>query len=170
MRNEKMNRGKAELQLKHAMTRGAEWLMDNGRTNQPYVLFVSTCMGRFYQMRIALLFNLCVSWGMRGCALFVVMTWREDEQELAQLARDAAFFIEAGFLRIASAGELGMRLACRWPEEWPSPPPENYTTAEPPPCDGGFQFQRTWHSPVTRMQLMFSRSRADNLQQVTART
>ena len=110
-RHEQMNNGICRVNLEHQMSAGVEWLAPSIRPAKEatQAFFVSTCMGRYHQLRIAMLYNLCILWPFREQFKVCVMFWNDDCKDIDEFATEAAFFIDHGFLHIASAGMMGIR-------------------------------------------------------------
>ena len=150
MTHEKMHASICEVNIEQQLRKGVEWVEEGVRhdARAPRAFLVSTCMGRYHQLRIAMLYNLCILWPFRHQFTVCLMFWNEDRDAIDEFANDAAFFVDHGFLRIASAGKLGMHLS----ETWPCPAHDGAFPRHSLPQPGlrGHHLQDTWHSPICK--------------------
>jgi hypothetical protein len=115
---------------------------------QNIVWFVSTCLGRMHQAKLAMLVNCCLAWKWRKHLRIALVTFGEDE-DLLELLKDLAFFREAGLLRVASGGSLGLTLAH---EGDPSQTagPQAVPTDDEDTAPRGWHVQPYWHASVCK--------------------
>ena len=160
---EQMNSGICKVNLEHQLTVGVEWLATSVRQEKvaTQAFFVSTCMGRYHQLRIAMLYNLCILWPFREQFTVCLMFWNDDCKDIDEFATDAAFFIDHGFLHIASAGKMGIRLSETRP--CPARVPGFARHAVPQPGIRGHHLQDSWHSPICKNAVhQFAKELADD--------
>ena len=96
-----------ELQMQHASIRGSEWIGSYDEQEPPVTVMCITCIGRYYQLRAALIYNLIIAWGFRSVVKFCLVMWGSDEGDIAEIARDCELFIDEECLFVASGGEAG---------------------------------------------------------------
>ena len=150
MPHEQMNATLCEVEINLQVRRGVMSIAEGCSRDigAPRAYLVSTCMGRYHQLKDAMIYNLCILWPFRYQYTMCVMFWNDDISDIDEFANDAAFFIDQGFLRIASAGQMGIHHSETAPCPARSP---YYQRHHLPRWDlRGHQLQTTWHSSICK--------------------